>query len=121
LKPGQSLQIVTNPPKSLSGRLEYGFGEQFSSFLLSFSVTERERRANRAVAQRRAKEKRQRKLAPEVTRPQPAKQPLTSFSTGHRSCGRTEKITRRSPFHGFDMKRRSPPCHLADEVVSSLF
>jgi two-component sensor histidine kinase len=82
LKPGLGLQIVTNLAKSLGGRLEYGFGEQFSSFLLAFPVTERERRANRAVAQRRAKETRQRKIAPEVTRPQPAKQPLDALFNG---------------------------------------
>jgi hypothetical protein len=42
--------------KSLGGRIEYGFGAQFSSFPLVFPLTERERRANRAVASRRAKE-----------------------------------------------------------------
>src|SRR6201997_3166999 len=32
LKPGRGLQIVSNLAKSLGGRLQYGFGEQFSSF-----------------------------------------------------------------------------------------
>jgi hypothetical protein len=47
---------VSDLAKSLGGRIEYGFGAQFSSFLLVFPLTERERRANRAVASRRAKE-----------------------------------------------------------------
>jgi hypothetical protein len=41
--------------KSLGGRLEYGFGPEYSSFLLVFLLTERERRANRAVASRRTR------------------------------------------------------------------
>jgi two-component sensor histidine kinase len=55
LKPAGGLQTVGDLAKSLGGRIEYGFGAQFSSFLLVFPLTERERRANRAVASRRAK------------------------------------------------------------------
>jgi two-component sensor histidine kinase len=79
LKPGRGLQIVSNLAKSLGGRLEYGFGEQFSSFLLVFPVTERELRANRAVAVRRSKGARQRKVAPAGTRSQPAREPLEAL------------------------------------------
>lgn len=75
LKPAQGLEIVSDLTKSLDGRIEYGFGEQFSSFLLVFPLTERERRANRAVALRRAGG-RQRRVGPTLLRTQPAKHPL---------------------------------------------
>ena len=75
LKPAQGLQIVSDLTKSLGGRIEYGFGEQFSSFLLVFPLTERERRANRAVVLRRAGG-RQRRVGPMLLRSQPAKHPL---------------------------------------------
>jgi len=51
-----AISAVSDLAKSLDGRIEYGFGAQFPSFLLVFPLTERERRANRAVASRRAKE-----------------------------------------------------------------
>ena len=56
LKPARGLQTVTHLAKSLGGGIEYGAGAQFSSFLMVFPLTERERRANRVVATRRAKE-----------------------------------------------------------------
>jgi two-component sensor histidine kinase len=55
LKPARGLQTVSDLARSLGGRIEYGFGAQFSSFLLVFPLTERERRANRVVASRNAK------------------------------------------------------------------
>jgi two-component sensor histidine kinase len=55
LKPARGLGIVRDLVKSLGGRLEYGFGPEYSSFLLVFLLTERERRANRAVASRRTR------------------------------------------------------------------
>ncbi len=55
LKPARGLCLVRDLIKSLGGRLEYGFGPEYSSFLLAFLLTERERRANRAVASRRAR------------------------------------------------------------------
>jgi two-component sensor histidine kinase len=75
-KPAQGLQIVSGLTKCLGGRIEYGFGAQFSSFRLVFPLTERERRANRAVASRRARGVRQRKAVPPQSRSQPARQPL---------------------------------------------
>jgi two-component sensor histidine kinase len=54
LKPARGLQMVSDLTKTLGGRIEYGFGAQFSSFLLVFPLTERERQANRVVALRRA-------------------------------------------------------------------
>ena len=54
LKPARGLGLVRDLIKSLGGRLEYGFGPDYSSFLLVFLLTERERR-NRAVASRRAR------------------------------------------------------------------
>jgi two-component sensor histidine kinase len=55
LKPARGLGLVRDLIKSLGGRLEYGFGPEYSSFLLVFLLTERERRANRSVASRRAR------------------------------------------------------------------
>ena len=55
LKPARGLGLVRDLIGSLGGRLKYGFGPEYSSFLLVFVLTERERRANRAVASRRAR------------------------------------------------------------------
>ena len=55
LKPARGLGIVRDLIKSLGGRLEYGFGPEYSSFLLVFLLTERERRPNRTVASRRTR------------------------------------------------------------------
>jgi hypothetical protein len=55
LRSGRGLGLVRDLIRSLGGRLEYGFGPEYSSFLLVFVLTERERRANRAVASRRAR------------------------------------------------------------------
>jgi two-component sensor histidine kinase len=55
LKPARGLGLVRDLIKELGGRLEYGFAPEYSSFLLVFVLTERERRANRAVASRRAR------------------------------------------------------------------
>jgi two-component sensor histidine kinase len=49
LKPARGLGLVRDLIKSLGGRLEYGFGPEYSSFLLVFVLTQRERRANRAA------------------------------------------------------------------------
>lgn len=54
LKPARGLGLVRDLAKSLGGRLDYGSGSEHSSFVLVFLLTERERRANRAVASRRA-------------------------------------------------------------------
>jgi two-component sensor histidine kinase len=58
LKPARGLGIVRDLIESLGGRLEYGFGPEYSSFLLAFLLSERERRANRAVASRRTRTRR---------------------------------------------------------------
>lgn len=60
LKPARGLGIVRDLIESLGGRLEYGFGPEYSSFLLVFLLTERER-ANRAVASRRTRTRRRMK------------------------------------------------------------
>jgi hypothetical protein len=72
LKPARGLQMVSDLTKSLGGRIEYGSGTQFSSFLLVFPLTERERQANRVVASRRARGERQRKAMPPLSRSQAA-------------------------------------------------
>ena len=58
LKPARGLGMVRDLIESLGGRLEYGVGSEYSSFLLVFLLTERERRANRAVASRRTRTRR---------------------------------------------------------------
>jgi len=70
LRPGRGLQIVSNLARSLGGRLEYGSGAQFTSFLLVFPLTEREQKANRVAAQRRAKSARRCKTVAPLSRPQ---------------------------------------------------
>jgi two-component sensor histidine kinase len=58
LKPARGLGMGRDLIESLGGRLEYGFSPEYSSFLLVFLLTERERRANRAVASRRTRTRR---------------------------------------------------------------
>jgi two-component sensor histidine kinase len=72
LKPARGLRIVSDLTRSLGGRIQYGFGAQFSSILLVFPLTECERRANRVVASRRARATRQRKAVPSLSQPQAA-------------------------------------------------
>jgi two-component sensor histidine kinase len=62
LKPARGLGLVRDLIRSLGGRLEYGFGPEYSSFLLVFVLTQRERRANRAAASRRARTPRRPKI-----------------------------------------------------------
>jgi two-component sensor histidine kinase len=69
LKPARGLGLVRDLTKSLGGRLDYGFGAEYSSFRFVFLLTERERRANRAVATRRARRPRQPKTIPFGLRP----------------------------------------------------
>jgi two-component sensor histidine kinase len=79
LKPARGLRIVGDLANSLGGRIEYGFGAQFSSFLLAFPLTEREQQANRVVASRRHKVRRhlENACAPSVAvRPPTPPEPL---------------------------------------------
>jgi two-component sensor histidine kinase len=69
LKPGRGLGLVRDLSRSLGGRLECGVGSEYSSFLLAFLLTEREQRANRAVASRCARTPRQPKTIPFGLRP----------------------------------------------------
>jgi two-component sensor histidine kinase len=50
---GRGLRITNDLAKGLGGRLERGFGTDFTSVVLSIPLTERERQANRAMAKRR--------------------------------------------------------------------
>jgi hypothetical protein len=50
---GCGVQISNDLAKGLGGRLEHGFGTDFTSVVLSFPLTERERQANWAMAKRR--------------------------------------------------------------------
>lgn len=50
---GRELRISNDLARALGGRVEQGFGAEFTSVVLSFPLTERERQANWAVATRR--------------------------------------------------------------------
>ena len=50
---GCGVRISNDLAKGLGGRLEHGFGTDFTSVVLSFPLTERERQANWAMAKRR--------------------------------------------------------------------
>ena len=50
---GRGLRISNDLAKGLGGRVERGFGTDFTSVVLSFPLTERERQANWAMAKRR--------------------------------------------------------------------
>jgi two-component sensor histidine kinase len=50
---GCGLRISNDLANGLAGRVERGFGTDFTSIVLSFPLTERERQANRAIAKRR--------------------------------------------------------------------
>ena len=67
-KPGSGLRIVSDLAKGLDGRIQHGFGAKFRSVVLVFPLTERERRANRAVASRRMRPSRQLKTGSSVPR-----------------------------------------------------
>jgi len=83
LNPARGLQMVSELTKRLGGRIEYGFGAQFSSFLV-FPLTERERQANRVVASRCARGARQRKAMSPLSRSQAAS------AHSDRACGGDE-------------------------------
>jgi two-component sensor histidine kinase len=50
---GRGLRISNDLAKGLAGRVEHGFGADFTSVVLSFPLRERERQANCAMAKRR--------------------------------------------------------------------
>jgi hypothetical protein len=50
---GRGVRISNDLAKGLGGRVEHGFGTDFTSVVLSFPLTERERQANWAMAKRR--------------------------------------------------------------------
>ncbi|WP_244464007.1 sensor histidine kinase [Bradyrhizobium japonicum] len=49
---GPRLRIDNDVAKSLGGRVEQGFGSEFTSVVLSFPLTDRERRAHRGIVNR---------------------------------------------------------------------
>jgi two-component sensor histidine kinase len=64
IKPGRGLRIVGDLAKSLGGRIDHTFGTTWTSFALDFSLTQREQRANRAIAARRPRTGRRSKTVP---------------------------------------------------------
>jgi two-component sensor histidine kinase len=50
---GRGLRLSNDLAKGLVGRVEHGFGDEFTSVVLSFPLSERERQANGAMAKRR--------------------------------------------------------------------
>lgn len=61
--PGRELRISNDLAKALGGRVEHGFGAEFTSVVLSFPLTERERQANWAMATRQLRSPRRPKVA----------------------------------------------------------
>jgi two-component sensor histidine kinase len=90
IKFGRGLRIVGDLAKSLGGQIGHTFSTTSTSFSMDFPLTERERRANRAVALRRWRGRPEGKAAPPVTHSQPAKQPLDALLGGPRG-GRAEE------------------------------
>lgn len=68
---GRELRISNDLAKGLGGRVEHGYGAEFTSVVLSFPLTERERQANWAMATRRMRPSRRPKLSP-MLRSEPA-------------------------------------------------
>ncbi|MCP3459571.1 sensor histidine kinase [Bradyrhizobium sp. CCGUVB23] len=54
----RELRIAKDLARALGGRIEQGFGAEFTSVVLSFPLTERERRANSTIATRQVKPRR---------------------------------------------------------------
>lgn len=61
---GRGLRITNDLAKGLGGRVERGFGTDFTSVVLSIPLTERERQANRAIAKRRIRSPSRSKVSP---------------------------------------------------------
>lgn len=59
----RELRISNDLAKALGGRVEHGFGAEFTSVVLSFPLTERERQANWAMAKRRMRSPRRPKVS----------------------------------------------------------
>ena len=64
IKFGRGLRIVSDLAKSLGGRIDHTFGTTWTSFALDFPLTQREQRANRAIAARRPRAGRRLKAMP---------------------------------------------------------
>lgn len=64
---GRELQISSDLAKGLGGRIEHGFAAEFTSVVLSFHLSERERRANWSMAKRHIKSPRRLKAGSSVT------------------------------------------------------
>lgn len=77
----RELRISNDLAKALGGRIEHGFGAEFTSVVLSFPLTERERQANRAMATRRLRSPR-RPTVPATHEPE-----SRSFSQGADALG----------------------------------
>ncbi|OPY97837.1 histidine kinase [Bradyrhizobium sacchari] len=64
----RDLRIASDIARALGGRIEQGFGAEFTSIVLSFLLTERERGANWSIAARRMRApRRTRATAPDET------------------------------------------------------
>ena len=64
IKVGRGLRIVADLAKSLGGRIRHTSGTSRTSFTLDFPLTQREQRANRALASRRLRTTRRLKTLP---------------------------------------------------------
>jgi two-component sensor histidine kinase len=78
--PGREFQISNDLAKGLGGRVEHGFAAEFTSVVLSFHLSERERQANWSMATRRMRSPRPLKARSTVT---PGSGSFPSDPAGH--------------------------------------
>jgi len=87
---GQGLRIVRALARSLGGRIELGLGANFRSVVLSFQLTERERKANEATASRHQAALREAEVnALDISAPRPEG---NSLDCGERHVGMTDGV-----------------------------
>jgi two-component sensor histidine kinase len=80
IKPGRGLRIVRELAKSLGGRMGHTFGTTWTSFALDFPLTQREQRANRAIATRRPRNGRRLKTMQRLPSLSAAGQPVNPIT-----------------------------------------
>ena len=87
---GQGLRIIRALARSLGGRIELGLGANFRSVVLSFQLTERERKANETTASRQQAALREAELnALDISAPRPEG---NSLDCGERHVGMTDGV-----------------------------
>ncbi|MDI4239333.1 sensor histidine kinase [Bradyrhizobium sp. Arg237L] len=112
---GRGLRISNDLAKGLSGRVEHGFGDKFTSIVLSFPLAERERQANRAIVKRR--------IIRSPRRPRVSQSGALAFCTAASSPDRDSRpvATRPdpNPAHGAQLVSTRPAADVLGALLSS--